>query len=75
MDPLIATILLGGGIGVASYILGRRSMKPNAEDIKLLINITIDQTILDLIDNGYIKYTQDSSGKIVFLKADQDLPE
>lgn len=74
MDPLFATILLGGGIGIASFILGRGSVRLNKKDVENVVSIALTEAMFSLIHQGYIKHTRDSSGQIVLLKADEDLP-
>ena len=60
-NPYIATAVIGGGIFVVSFLLGRRSILDRREDI-------VANTIDYLIKDGYIKTQKNIKGEIELLK-------
>lgn len=63
MDPLLQTILIGGGIFFVSFMLGR--FMREIDKVKAGVN-----TILWLCDNGYLKHTRGEDGAIYLEKLD-----
>lgn len=64
-DPLFLTVLIGGGIFAVSYALGK-SAGEGARDQ------TIENTILYLINERYVKAKRDQTGEWELLKFDEE---
>jgi phage antirepressor YoqD-like protein len=59
MDPLFLTILVGGGIFLVSFMLGRLSV-----NIESIYEIGQRDTIFWLCDNGYVYHRYTESGDL-----------
>lgn len=60
-NPYIATTLVGGGIFLVSYSLGRNQSLHETEEI-------IETTINHLIAGGYLKSKTNEDGELVLIK-------
>lgn len=65
-DPWILTILVGGGIFVVSYLLGKSAGEGSRDE-------TIENTIIYLINERYVKARRDIKGEWELLKFDEEL--
>lgn len=61
MDPMLLTILVGGGIFALGYSLGKSHGQANQETI-------IEATIDHLIKDGYVYSKKDADGELVLVK-------
>lgn len=65
-DPWVLTALIGGGIFIVSYLLGKSAGEGDREQ-------TIENTILYLINERYVKAKRDREGAWELLKFDEEL--
>lgn len=66
LDPLTLTILVAGGIFAVSYLLGKAAGQGDRDD-------TIEQTIMYLIRNKYVKAKRDEYGEWELYRYDRDI--
>lgn len=64
-DPWILTALVGGGIFTVSYLLGKSAGEGDRDQ-------TIENTIIYLINERYVKAKRDQSGEWELLKIDEE---
>lgn len=64
-DPWVLTALVGGGIFVVSYLLGKSAGEGDREQ-------TIENTIIYLINERYVKAKRDREGAWELLKFDEE---
>jgi hypothetical protein len=65
-DPWVLTALVGGGIFVVSYLLGKSAGEGARDE-------TIEKTILYLITKRYVKAKRDNHGEWELLRFDEEL--
>jgi len=65
-DPLFLTVLVAGGIFAVSYTLGKVAGEGARDQ-------TIENTILYLINERYVKAKRDRSGEWELIKFDEEL--
>lgn len=61
LDPLSSTLLVAGGIFLVSYNLGKQASRKTSDEM-------IEQTIIYLCDEGYIKHERSRDGEIEIFK-------
>lgn len=61
INPVMATAVIGGGIFIVSFLLGRWSNPDRSEEI-------IENTINHLIDEGYVKTQKNLKGELELIK-------
>ena len=61
VNPYIATAIIGGGIFIVSFLLGRWSIPDPTDEI-------VENTINYLIKDGYLKSKKNIKGEIELLK-------
>lgn len=61
ISPLIGTAVIGGGIFIVSFLLGRWSQPDRTEEI-------IENTVNHLIDEGYVKTQKNIKGELELIK-------
>jgi len=61
ISPLIGTVVIGGGIFIVSFLLGRWSQPDRTEEI-------IENTINHLVDEGYVKTQKNIKGELELIK-------
>jgi hypothetical protein len=61
VNPYIATAIIGGGIFIVSFLLGRWSAPDQTDEI-------VENTINYLIKDGYLKSKKNIKGEIELLK-------
>jgi hypothetical protein len=64
-DPWVLTALIGGGIFIVSYLLGKSAGEGDREQ-------TIENTIIYLINERYVKAKRDREGAWELLKFDEE---
>lgn len=64
VNPYIATIIIGGGIFIVSFLLGRWSIPDRTNEI-------VENTIDYLIKDGYLKSQKNIKGEIELLKIEE----
>lgn len=64
-DPWVLTALVGGGIFIVSYLLGKSAGEGDREQ-------TIENTIIYLINERYVKAKRDREGAWELLKIDEE---
>ena len=64
-DPLFRTVFVGGGIFLVSYMLGKSAGEGDRD-------LTIENTILYLINERYVKAKRDRSGEWELIKIDEE---
>jgi hypothetical protein len=64
-DPWVLTALIGGGIFIVSYLLGKSAGEVDREQ-------TIENTIIYLINERYVKAKRDREGAWELLKFDEE---
>lgn len=64
-DPWVLTALVGGGIFIVSYLLGKSAGEGDREQ-------TIENTIIYLINERYVKAKRDCEGAWELLKIDEE---
>ena len=61
INPIIGTAVIGGGIFIVSFLLGRWTQPDRTEEI-------IENTINHLIDEGYVKTEKNIKGELELIK-------
>jgi hypothetical protein len=61
INPFMATAVIGGGIFIVSFLLGRWSSPDRTEEI-------IENTITHLVDEGYVKTQKNLKGELELIK-------
>lgn len=64
VNPYIATGIIGGGIFIVSFLLGRWSIPDRTNEI-------VENTIDYLIKDGYLKSQKNIKGEIELLKLEE----
>lgn len=64
LDPLFLTVLVAGGIFIISYLLGKDSGNRTTEKV-------IQETIVYLCNEGFVRYQRDKNGEIEILKIEE----
>jgi ABC-type spermidine/putrescine transport system permease subunit I len=64
VNPYIATAIIGGGIFIVSFLLGRWSIPDRTDEI-------VENTINYLIKDGYLKSQKNIKGEIELLKLEE----
>lgn len=64
VNPYIATAIIGGGIFIVSFLLGRWSIPDKTDEI-------VENTINYLIKDGYLKSQKNIKGEIELLKLEE----
>ena len=64
INPYIATTIIGGGIFIVSFLLGRWSIPDKTDEI-------VENTINYLIKDGYLKSQKNIKGEIELLKLEE----
>lgn len=61
VNPFMATAVIGGGIFIVSFLLGRWSNPDRTDEI-------IENTINHLVDEGYVKTQKNLKGELELIK-------
>ena len=61
ISPFMATAVIGGGIFIVSFLLGRWSSPDRTEEI-------IENIINHLVDEGYVKTQKNIKGELELIK-------
>jgi len=64
LDPYTLTLLISASIFGCAYMIGKNHGEGNKDE-------TIEDTIQQLIDNGFLRYTRNRSGELEILKLDE----
>lgn len=64
INPYIATAVIGGGIFIVSFFIGRWSIPDRQDEI-------VENTINYLINDGYLKFRKNINGEIELLKIEE----